>query len=623
MRTTSGYVRFISFMQIFFCFLFFPNSVHALMVGVHSQELRIPIGSPTGGYAQALGKDEPGSPYAIKFPATRGIHTPLRIKVIYFLDRKSSLTLVGMDSIGVDLNIYKAVRERLPMLTAQDDVILGGTHTHAGPGRLARNGFFWVAMDTYSEWLFQEIVKQVLDAIAAAQKNLFDAHIGFGTLDATDVINDRRCENPEAKDGTLRFIKISDSKNKVKAVVLNLGIHGTILDYDSHYFSGDAPGLIELKVEEQFKQPVLAMLMQGTGGDISPRDPGSHQITWDKMESIGQFAAEKLVAALPSVKNESAPELSVLNLPLPLDRDALGYKDKEFPHPFGGFLCGMGQQGCDEDFQTPQEWMNKCPFSDKKYALTETIVSGVKLGEWVLLTLPGEPVTPLGYDLRNRIKKELKTENVMILGYSQDHLGYLLSSWDWWQGGYESSMNPWGWKLGEYLIDKSFLVAKSLIERSALPKISVTQPLSYTKKPPVLPVPELAQNPGKVDKEAAVKEGDVAFSWFGGDSYTDRPDVGVERNEKGKWLSVLTKNKKPLTNSHYSTFLNFSPVPTYKKDPKAVSRAFQWEIVWRTKRPVPSTLKLAPGTYRFHVKGKAFDGKEAKPYELMSGEFEL
>lgn len=618
---------------IFLFTLFIFAGVHtqsfALTASVYSAALKIPIGIPTAGYGQTVPDDDPGSPFASKFPATRGLHTPLRAKVI-ILETKDgkTLTLLGLDSVGVDINFYRTMKEKIAKeLGAQKAknhfLVMAGTHTHAGPGRLGRNPFFWVATDVYNEWFFQYLTDQMFQIWKEARKHSFKAKLGFGMVNAGMVINDRRCENPPAKDDMLRFIRLDDDKGKVRAVIINFNIHGTILGGDNHYFSVDAPGLIELKMEEQFDHPVLSVLVQSTAGDISPNDPKNYPLKWDKMESIGQEVANVLMPELQKTKTADVTTLKTVEFNIPLSRAALGYKDKEFPYEYGAYVCGMQGSLCDDDYTTPQKAMLTCPVYGKQYHTPETYVAGIVLSDWLILTLPGEPTTPLGDDLRDKIKKELGTDKVMLWGYAEDHLGYLLLSWDWWQGGYEASMNGWGWKMGEYIEDKSLAVAKFLLKGEALPQLPPVEPRAFKERTLTEPEKEIAEKSGTVEEDAKNADDGAHFKWLGGDAGVDFPEVVVEEKVKGAWKPVLQKNGIPLTQNHYSVFLNFVADPNYKQNKELKTRKFHWEVVWRAVRPVPSTLVLEAQEYRFSVRGNAYDGSAVKSYAVTSSSFSL
>jgi hypothetical protein len=192
--------------------------------------------------------------FSAKFPATRGIHTFIKAKVIYLEDsEKNSLSIVRIDTVGVDLNIYRKLKEKIDSVLKEDrkkhTLIISATHTHAGPGRLAQNPLWHLACDTYSPWLFKNILEQLFNIWVKAKEKTIPAKIGVGNV-------------------------------------------------NNHYFSGDAPGLIEMK----------------------------------------------------RVKTTENLKIKSVSLNLAISREILGYKDGEFPYPSGAALCGLGVEHCDNDY---------------------------------------------------------------------------------------------------------------------------------------------------------------------------------------------------------------------------------------------------------------------------------
>lgn len=611
-------------------FLFLMSSSFAFRAGVVSEPLWIPIGVPTAGYAQVRKGDDPGSPFARKFPATRGLHTPISAKVLYLDNGEKALTLIRLDTIGIELPIYRRLKEKMDKQLekrARDHVlILSATHTHAGPGRLGRNPVWWLAADTYSEWLMQTVEQQILSAWEKARASSFEAKMGFGKVEISEIIGDRRCENPEDKEAMARLWRIDDVQGKVRAVLINFNLHGTVLGAANHFLSVDAPGLIEQKVEENYPHRVIALFVQAAAGDISPHSPINYGNDWDNMEEIGQTAAEKIVPAVANIQTSARLSLKHITVHLPLSREALGYKENEFPYPYGAMLCGLGKEHCDNDFQTPIEEMKRCLLSRKKYMIPETILTAVKLNDWLILTLPGEPTTPLWRKLSQQVEESLGSKKVMLFGYSQDHLGYLLLSWDWWQGGYEPSMSPWGPKLGEYLLDHSLSLAEHLIADQPLSSFPEIEPRVFPGKTAHAPRPEKALDAGTLAQKIKnfEKEKKLVFAWYGGDPSVDLPEVVVEVKQNGKWQPFAPLiDRRPITEKHYSTFLELNVSPNYREQSKARARHFKWVFTWRYKRPVFSPAIALPGAYRFKVKGKAFDGQKVKEYTITSEALKL
>lgn len=606
--------------------------VKPLKAGVAVDFLKIPVGTPTGGYGQKEVEDDPKSPYADKFPATRGIHTKLKVKALALDNGDTKVNIVRIDAIGISdqfaQKVIKEVRGKTKgKLDVSENLVLCATHTHAGPGRLSSHPLWAFAMDTFSQELLNQVVDKIAEVIIRANENLEPAKIGFGKGKNEEISGDRRCENPPLKDPTMWVMRIDKAGGAPLAVIINFALHGTVLGSENHYFSVDAPGLIEEKMEERFSSPLVAMYIQSAAGDIAPRDPKGHKDEWDGMEEIGLLGALTAIEVYNSIKTTSRVDLEVVNMRVPLNREALGYKKGEFPHKYGAGLCGLMGEACDGDYVKPNPGMKICGMvGNKKSTISQTRLTALKLGDYLMVTLPGEPLCSLGIELREKIKKEVGFENILIWGYSQDHLGYLLLPDDWWQGGYEAAMNLWGWKLGRYLIEKSTFLAKQLttkerednknpeVEKLALYKDEEYSPIKLSR----------SIKPGEPAKSPVVLPGrSVSFSWYGGDSGVDYPQVVVETYDGKKWKSLKRKNGLPFDDSTYETFLNYKVKPTYKEDKDKDEREFLWEIVWRTRYIVPLAMILKKGSYRFHIQGNYFDGKSKRAYEVTSEAFEL
>ena len=85
-----------------------------------------------------------------------------------------------------------------------------------------------------------------------------------------------------------------------------------------------------------------------------------------------------------------------------------------------------------------------------------------------------------------------------MVGYAQDHEGYLLTVEDWLSGGYEPSINIWGPLQGEYMMEQALkLAALGRGERRVDHRgIDVGRP-DYAGEPLGFePLPEAAQSRG-------------------------------------------------------------------------------------------------------------------------------
>ena len=70
----------------------------------------------------------------------------------------------------------------------------------------------------------------------------------------------------------------------------------------------------------------------------------------------------------------------------------------------------------------------------KEGGTVESQVQALRIGELMIVTLPGEPMIQLAFQIEERLPG-----NVMVFGYSNDSIGYLCTEKSFAEGGYEPS----------------------------------------------------------------------------------------------------------------------------------------------------------------------------------------
>ena len=73
---------------------------------------------------------------------------------------------------------------------------------------------------------------------------------------------------------------------------------------------------------------------------------------------------------------------------------------------------------------------------------TRTTISALRIGDYLIGTLPGELTVMLATELRS--KSPVDEGHTILVGYAQGHVGYMLRPEDWLMGGYEPSVTFWG-----------------------------------------------------------------------------------------------------------------------------------------------------------------------------------
>jgi hypothetical protein len=636
----------------------------ALKAGAGQKIFDWPVGHPTAGYAQspyvayARPSDDPGSPYADIFPATRAIETPPAAKVVV-LDNRTSATdtdhwrvvMAKIDAIGVtDVlteRVIQLAKERLNEDIA-GQLILNATHTHDAGCRFSRTSIvpdiindtepsqYFNALahgfDTYSQESTDRVAGSVVDAIAQAIATMRPATFGYASAVNETAASDRRCENdplygPDYHDKNVTVMRVDDAATKKPiAVMFHFAQHGTLFDGDSRSQSVDAPGYAEYMVEELFDEPMVAMFVQGAAGDVSPQGRGSDAS--QAMQAAGWSVAQTVKEAYDAAAANATGTLVLQSVQRwsPIGYELLGYQKGEF-YKDGAILCFQvfGNEKC--EFVKPHDTkditddtLNICtahgvPGGGKFH----TQFAAARIGDLAFVTSPGEPTTHIGAQLIEGGKK-LGFKDVLVVGYSQDHNGYILDDIDWLSGGYEPTISFWGWKFGKYTVDQGI---DTLLEmQTGKPKekreaqVPNMQPDEYTK---VQPTASTSAPAFEVNAPATLKRmTTLQVTFTAGDPGFGTPRAVLQRKDGGTFVDVKKNGWIPVTNDHgYEIKSFYEATPTFRAEPKVTSRKHLWTVKYEPWQDLPV------GEYRLHITGRWKDANSEKDYTLDTDAFQL
>ena len=286
---------------------------------------------------------------------------------------------------------------------------------------------------------------------------------------------------------------------------------------------------------------------------------------------------------------------------------------------------------------------------------------GTEVSEDFLVSFfPGETTAMFTEQFRRRAEAELGLSHSMVVGYAQDHEGYLLIPEDWLVGGYEANINLWGPLQGEYLLEGVLdMTEENLLTDTLEPQdpLGIYQPTAYTVRdlpldaPDETPaagtaltsVPEYLYTPLDLALPDKAKDGDalvavapaaevprvqglVQFAWEGGDPGVDIPLVVLERQDGGDWVEVTTAAGRPVSSDLPDVLLTLTSDPLY---PYTDPQSHIWWVGWQAVSHVHDRAGLPEGTYRLHVYGKTYAGGAQQwpwpttDYDLTSDPFTI
>jgi len=342
-----------------------------------------------------------------------GLRDPLRAGVLILDDGETKAAIVTMDLINVYDLMLKLVREKIETATGVPgaNIMVTASHNHSGPPCKEDSPY----------------VREVADKIGKAAKeavgNMRKVNIGYGEDEIRFNINRRKVNdgravvwlNPDGpNDPRVKVLRFDDGRSLTPMAVLmhavchpcffTWGDKGT-QPYAKGYprMSADFPGDAQTFVELNYRNDTRALFLQGCAGDIRPNLPGFPYRSADEADM--QWAGRGLGSAV------------IRSLADGVRREKLRRRPNYYPIRVASAVVTLpGKEG-----DVPAELM------------------AMKVGPYLFLTMPGEPMVEYGFAIEKAIGPRAVP---IIVGYANGALGYIATTDSYVVGGYEPKASP-------------------------------------------------------------------------------------------------------------------------------------------------------------------------------------
>ena len=337
-----------------------------------------------------------------------GVRDPIRAAVLILDDGETKAAIVTLDLIGAYDVLVNLIRERIESETGvpSGHILVAASHNHSGP-----------PCSEESDWLL-EVVERLGKAAGDAAANMRAVTIGYGedeigfSINRRKVINGRAVVrlNPDGpNDPRVKVLRFDDGESlNPLAVVMHAVCHPCFFtwgDKGSQPFpkgypkmSADFPGEAQSVVEMLYGGETQTMFLQGCAGDIRPNLPGYPYRCADEADI--QWAGRDLASAV------------VRTLARSVTREELRERPDYYQIRVASTVVSLpGKEGrIDAELQA------------------------MKIGPYLLLTMPGEPMVEYGLTLEAAIADRAIP---IIIGYANGHVGYIATTDSYEVGGYE------------------------------------------------------------------------------------------------------------------------------------------------------------------------------------------
>lgn len=381
--------------------------------------------------------------YVGRVGACDGVHDPIYARAVAIDGGNAVVVVVGLDLCVVSLEFTRRVREAaherwgLP----PESIVLAASHSHSGPDYLG----YWEAVDANIEERLRELV---VCAIGEALARRRPARMGRARSQIIGLSINRR-DPAKPVDPNVDIVRFDSVDGTPIAILFAFACHPITAGSQNRLISGEFPGFAATVVEHGLGGSSVAAFLNGAAGDINPLAfPYQANDDVSKKSRAAALAGEPITfrtiaeaARLGTVVGaevlrvaaqiHTQEELRVWSARLDVELRVKGTA------AMGEFL-----------FHMPHE-----PQLEELYRTASTLqseVAALRLGDLILIGMPGEPFVEIGLDLQAR---EANGADVRVLGYVNDYPGYVVPPPEYDANRYENVATPLAREGVEALID--------------------------------------------------------------------------------------------------------------------------------------------------------------------------
>jgi len=324
----------------------------------------------------------------------RGVHDDIFSRALALSDGTSTVVLVALDLVGISnvqinrIRAEAASRAGLP----EESILIASTHSHATPDL---QGLWGGVPESYREYLRERVVQSVVEAVS----QLDDAELSAASVEAQGLTQNRR--GWPFTDTVLTVLQARRPGGKAIATLVNFAVHPTVTGPENLEVSRDFVGFLVEALETRLGG--MALFINGDEGDSIPLESGDFAVARQYGEKLAQVVVDALAEADrlgPPVRLDSVAVEIPIEQPLFAQAVASGMLDYE----------AVTRDG-------------------KPYLSTR--MSMVRIGERLqAVTLPGEALTRLGQSIR----AQMAAQHSLLLGLTDDTVGYLVPEDEWLTG---------------------------------------------------------------------------------------------------------------------------------------------------------------------------------------------
>lgn len=421
-----------------------------LLAGAAKRSLVPPFPTFMGGFGDRLKPFE-------------GVHDDLHASALALDNGDVRLIIIGSGLMSMEEELVRLVRESVYDRTGipKENVLVSCVHNHSAPS------YYQYPSEDERKKPREFFAKQFADAAVEAFETRVPAELGSAVGELKGATRNRQQDNEVVIDTTVGVIRVEKLEGReIIAVLFNVTGHPVILGPDNLLLSGEYPGVACRTIEAVLGG--VAIATQGACGDVTVHRSGD---PWLEIERVGRLVAGEVIKTAEAIKPAADVRLAsvfetVRLNPKPLPaiedaraeleqlrtsserakaegraRDAVRYYERRID-----LLSALLRQA--------EGTANGALARPEFY---EGSVHVVQVGDMVLIGVPGELFVEYVLEMRQRVA-QTTGKSLMLVGYANGHVGYIVTPRAMHTGGYEASVARVDDRAGRVLTERAMAI---------------------------------------------------------------------------------------------------------------------------------------------------------------------
>ncbi len=430
--------------------------MNGTLVGYAERDITPGLGSELCGYGFYLDRK------------ARKIIDRLKARTVVIKNKEAEICLISCDLIGLSIEFSNSLSKKISQQTGikEESILISSTHTHSGPVTIK----FSAGMGKINNRHMQKAGSDIIDSAIEAISNYEPAEMGYAIRKIETIGFNRVTGESSPLDNLLSVIvfKIKYSKN---LFLVNYACHPVTLGINDGT-SADYPGRVIKEIESI--QGDKGIFFQGCCGDI---DPLVNKAKWGSgtekdIMKYGKHIFREITKVTEGISFKQDIEIKstkrTIRIPLQIP-DIETIKESE---PFGNKdFDAVRLNSVNQKFHNA--WLNSAIEAIQNNRIKPYVdnvpVQGIKMGEIVIIGLPGEVFSEIGLKIKQIYK------NTIVIGCANGVIGYIPTSETYmskdYRAGYACCFScrmypylfPFAKRVEDIVIEESRIVLDSLI----------------------------------------------------------------------------------------------------------------------------------------------------------------